>query len=207
MSAIDYIPANASLATLRRAVHLCRGCPLYQDATQAVFGEGARRARLILLGEQPGNQEDVEGKPFVGPAGQLLQKALTEAKAPHDEIYLTNVVKHFKHEVKGNRRLHKKPSAREVSACRPWFDAERAAISPEGIVCLGATAAQAILGRAFRIRKQRGEFQRPTPEAWVLATWHPSAILRTPRSADRDRMRQELIEDLKSAVAQLGPET
>jgi len=203
MTAADYVPVPPSLPKLRKAVQGCQGCALYQNATQAVFGEGDVSARLILVGEQPGNQEDLDGRPFVGPAGKLLDGILAEAGISRDDVYVTNIVKHFKWEPQGTRRLHKRPSAREVAACRPWFDAERAALSPGGIVCLGATAAQALLGRLFRITVQRGQIQPQLSGAWIIATWHPSAVLRVPDRTGRDRMRSELVADLKTAAENL----
>src|SRR5204862_4096390 len=161
----------------------CQACPLWKTGTQTVFGDGSRTAKVVFIGEQPGNDEDLAGKPFVGPAGKLLDKALVEAGIDRDEVYVTNVVKHFKWEPKGKRRIHKKPNAREILACRPWLDAELAVLQPEVLVCLGATAAQALLGRDFRVSQQRGEFVESPLAEHVLATVHPSSILR----ADEDR--------------------
>jgi DNA polymerase len=200
MSAEEYLPESITLPALSRAVQACHGCDLYKNATQAVFGEGPPDASLVLVGEQPGDSEDKEGRPFVGPAGRLLSEALEEAGLERDEVFITNAVKHFKWEPRGKRRLHKKPSARELSACRPWLDAELEAIAPSGIVCLGATAAQALLGRTFRITQQRGERIDFNGIAWIIATWHPSAILRAPEEAQRTQMRAELVEDLTAAA-------
>src|SRR5437868_12714326 len=171
-SARDFLPASRSLRAQAQAAQGCRGCPLYARATQAVFGEGPARAAALLVGEQPGNDEDLAGHPFVGPAGRLLDRALAEAGLPRAKTYVTNVVKHFKWEPRGKRRLHKKPSAREIAACRPWLDQEIQLVRPEAIVCLGATAAQALLGRAFRVSVQRGKRIESSFAPWVLATVH-----------------------------------
>jgi DNA polymerase len=201
VSAADFLPAQHTLPKLRAAAKRCEGCPLYLRATQTVFGRGPATATVMLVGEVPGDQEDKLGEPFVGPAGRLLDEALEAAGLNREEVYLTNAVKHFKWEPQGKRRLHKKPSAREIAACRPWLDAEIEAVHPQTIVCLGATAAQALLGRSFRITRQRGEL---LPSPWgggILATWHPSAILRAPQQADRHRLRAEFIGDLKLAAS------
>jgi DNA polymerase len=193
-----------TLPALRSAARDCRGCPLFRNATQTVFGEGSPSAEVMLVGECPGDQEDLQGRPFVGPAGRLLDEALVAAGIPRDEVYVTNAVKHFKWEPRGKRRLHAKPSAREMAACRPWLEAEMDVIKPRAIVCLGATAAQALLGRAFRVTRQRGQL---LPSDWgpkVLATYHPSAVLRSPHERDRHRMRQEMIDDLRVVAAVLN---
>jgi DNA polymerase len=187
-----------NLAALRRAADVCRGCELYKNATQTVFGEGPRRARLMLVGEMPGDREDVEGEPFVGPAGALLEKALAEAGVDRDEVYVTNVVKHFRWEPRGKRRLHKKPGAGHIEACRPWLQAEILVTKPPMIVCLGATAAQALMGRSFRVTKQRGKVIAGGEGPAMLATYHPAAILRA-QDADRARMRREFTADLERA--------
>ena len=192
------MPARLSLAALRRAAHSCQGCELYKKATQTVFGEGPRRARLMLVGEMPGDREDVEGEPFVGPAGALLDKALAEAGLKRDEVYVTNVVKHFRWEPRGKRRLHKKPGAGHIEACRPWLEAEILVTKPPLIVCLGATAAQALLGRSFRVTKQRGKVIKNGEGPAMLATYHPAAILRAV-DEDRARMRREFTADLRRA--------
>jgi DNA polymerase len=199
-SAADFLPERLTLPQLRAAAAHCQGCPLYQNATQTVFGEGRKTARLLIVGEQPGDQEDLQGKPFVGPAGTLLHDALAEARIDEDDVYVTNAVKHFKWEPRGKRRLHAKPSSREVAACRPWLEAEIDVIHPQVIVCLGATAAQSLLGRDFRLTRSRGEirlYQNQTP---TLATYHPSAVLRTPDRESRHQMRHFLVADLETAA-------
>lgn len=196
MSASEYLPESRTLAALQTAAQQCKGCDLYKHATQTVFGEGSRKAKVILIGEQPGDREDQEGKPFVGPAGRLLDEAIFEAGLDRKELYVTNAVKHFKWEPRGKRRLHKKPSSRELKACQPWLEAEIEALSPEVVVCLGATAAQAIIGRSFRITQQHGQFVVTDWSPRTLATWHPSAILRAPDEERRRTMRAEMIHDL-----------
>ena len=166
---------------MREAAQSCRGCELYCNATQAVFGEGPKDALVMFVGEQPGDQEDKAGKPFVGPSGQILDDMLEKARIPRDEVYVTNAVKHFKFEQRGKRRMHSTPSAREVAACRPWLEAEIKLVNPRMLVCLGATAAQALLGRAFRVTQQRGKPVRSDWARAVFATVHPSAVLRAPR--------------------------
>lgn len=198
MTAAPFVPASKSLATLRAAALHCEGCPLYRDATQTVFGAGSRRARLVLVGEQPGDQEDLAGKPFVGPAGQLLDEVLADAGIDRGDVYVTNAVKHFKWEERGKRRLHAKPTAREVAACRPWLEAELESVEPQGVVCLGATAAQSLLGGTFRLTRQHGvrlEFPGDSAD-WILATWHPSAVLRAPDKSRRQELRSLLIADM-----------
>jgi uracil-DNA glycosylase len=200
-SAADFLPGRRTLKALREAARACRGCPLYAHATQTVFGAGDAHARLILIGEQPGDREDLEGKPFVGPAGQLLDRCLVEAGIDRGLVYVTNAVKHFKWEPRGKRRIHKKPSAREVAACRPWFDAEVDAIHPALIVCLGATAAQALLGRSFRVTQDRGKVLSAPSLPPILATIHPSSILRAPDQQAREEARAGFIQDLRAAAA------
>jgi len=181
----SWVPDHPTLPKLRVAVQSCRGCDLYRHATQAVFGEGPPRAPMFMIGEQPGNEEDLQGHPFVGPAGKLLDRALEESGIPRSEVYVTNAVKHFKFEERGKRRIHKKPGAGEIKACRPWLEAEIRLIRPKVILCLGATASQAVLGRDFRLTEHRGE---PIAHAWassVVATIHPSAILRMPDARER----------------------
>src|SRR3954468_1649165 len=177
ISAADFLPPRLNLSALRSAAKHCRGCDLYKNATQTVFGDGPRRARMILLGEVPGDEEDKKGEPFVGPAGRLLDESLQEAGRPRDEVYVTNAVKHFRWEPRGKRRLDKKPTARQIEACRPWLQAEILVIKPMVIVCLGATASQVMLGRDFRITKSRGKFYHGDEATWLTATYHPSAIL------------------------------
>src|ERR1051325_3355985 len=191
LSAAAFLPKTRSIRSLARAAEDCRGCPLFENATQTVFGRGSSSARLVLVGEQPGDQEDKQGEPFVGPAGRLLDKALEEAGSDRQQTYITNAVKHFKWVPRGKRRLHAKPSSREIKACRPWLDAEIAAIHPDLIVCLGATAAQSLPGPAFRITRQRGQILHDVGEYAMLATYHPSALLRAPDEDALARMRQE----------------
>jgi len=201
-TAAPLVPPQPSIKSLQAAAAGCRACPLWKTGTQTVFGEGAPEAKVILVGEVPGNDEDLIGRPFVGPAGKLLDKVLVEVGIERDEVYLTNVVKHFKWEPAGKRRIHKKPSAREIAACRPWLDAEIQVIKPDVIVCLGATAAQALLGRDFRVSQHRGELI-PSPLApSVMATVHPSSILRAPDEKQRHEARAQFVEDMNK-VAQV----
>jgi uracil-DNA glycosylase len=186
-----------SLKVLAREVEECKNCDLWKNATQAVFGEGSATARVMLVGEQPGDQEDLQGRPFVGPAGQLLDKCLKVAGVDRKEVYVTNVVKHFSWEPRGKRRIHKKPNGVEIAACRPWLDAEIAAIKPHAIVCLGATAAQALIGRQFRVTESHGKFVDSPLAPYVMATLHPSAVLRAPDEKLRHEQEQQLITDLK----------
>jgi uracil-DNA glycosylase family protein len=185
------------LEELAREAQSCRNCPLWKNATQTVFGEGSSRAQIMLIGEQPGNDEDLSGKPFVGPAGRLLDTSLVEAGIDRKKVYVTNVVKHFKWEPRGKRRIHKKPSASEIAACRPWLDTEIKSVKPTVIVCLGATAAQALLGKSFRVTAQRGEFIESSLAPHVMATVHPSSILRAPDEETRHSEEQKFIADLK----------
>ncbi len=202
-SAADFIPPHSTLPKLRAAAASCRGCDLWVDATQTVFGEGPRTADVMLVGEQPGDQEDRQGHPFVGPSGQLLDAALEEAGIDRSRVYVTNSVKHFKFVViERGRRLHKKPSAAEVRACNPWLREEIRLVKPRVVVALGATAAQALLGKQFRVTQDRG---RPIPTEFaeaVVATVHPSAVLRAPPEA-RDEARQEFFADLKKVAGYL----
>jgi uracil-DNA glycosylase len=192
-----------SLDSLRAPAAKCRACPLWQRGTQTVFGEGDAHARLMLVGEQPGHEEDLAGRPFVGPAGKLLDRALDAAGIDRGRVYVTNVVKHFKWEPRGKRRIHAKPNAGEIAACRPWLDAELELIKPDVVVCLGATAAQALLGRQFRVSKDRGRFV-PSPLAkHVLATVHPSSILRAPDDETRHAEMTRFIEDLRTVASVL----
>ena len=182
---------------LQKAAKDCRACDLWQRGTQTVFGEGARDAKVIFVGEQPGDKEDLEGKPFVGPAGALLDKALVEAGIDRAKVYVTNAVKHFKWEPRGKRRIHKKPNATEIAACRPWLEAEIAVLKPKVVVCLGATAAQALLGRDFRVTQHRGEFLESPIAPYVMATVHPSSILRAPDDETRHEEMRRFVADLK----------
>lgn len=204
MTATDHLPQTLDLASLKKAAAGCQGCHLFEHATQTVFGEGPQTASAVFVGEQPGDHEDLEGRPFIGPAGRLLDEALNEAGLPRDEVYITNAIKHFKWELRGKRRLHKKPDSRELAACRPWLEAEFAAIKPEAIVCLGATAAQGLLGRQFRITQNRGEVIKSPWCDWTMATWHPAAILRAPEKSARDRMRADFIADIAAVAKRLG---
>jgi uracil-DNA glycosylase family protein len=201
-SAADFLPKRRSLASLRSAARVCRGCDLYARATQTVFGKGPRSARVVLVGEQPGNDEDVAGEPFIGPAGRLLDEALRAAGIDRGDAYVTNVVKHFKWEPRGKRRLHSKPSAREVAACSPWLGEELALLRPEVLVCLGATAAQALFGRQFRLMQHRGEVLPSLLAKHAVATAHPSSVLRQPDPAGRKAALAALVADLK-VVAKL----
>ena len=192
----EFIPPHATLPVLRRAIQQCRGCDLYRHATQAVFGEGKRSANILLIGEQPGNEEDRQGRPFVGPAGRILDRALQDAGIDRSSTYVTNVVKHFKFEERGKRRIHKKPSSLEIKACRPWLEAEVALIRPDVIVCLGATAAQALFGSAYRLTKERGKFVENPWALHATSTIHPSAILRAPDEEQRHAEYQRFVADL-----------
>lgn len=196
-TAAALIPPRPTAAKLREAARGCQACPLWKTGTQTVFGEGSPRARVVFVGEQPGNDEDRAGKPFVGPAGKLLDKALVEAGIKRDEVYVTNVVKHFKWEPKGKRRIHKKPNAREIAACRPWLEAELDLLKPQVVVCLGATAAQALIGRDFKVSRQRGEFVESPLAPRVVATVHPSSILRARDDESRHAEYARFVADLK----------
>jgi uracil-DNA glycosylase family protein len=196
-SAADFLPEHRTLSALREAAARCRGCPLWARGTQAVFGEGPRHARVMLVGEQPGHEEDLAGKPFVGPAGRVLDRALEAAGLARGDVYVTNVVKHFKWVPKGKRRIHAKPNQMEISACLPWLEAELDVIKPVVLVCLGATAAQALLGPKFRVTKQRGEWVQARWAPYVTATVHPSAVLRAPDEAARHAEMERFVADLK----------
>jgi uracil-DNA glycosylase len=202
-SAAPYVPKSTSIRTLAAASQTCKGCDLYKNATQAVFGEGPSSARVMFVGEQPGDQEDKEGAPFVGPAGALLDKALEDAGIPRSDVYVTNAVKHFSWEPRGKRRIHKKPRASEIKACRPWFEAELRAVKPAIIVCLGATASQAVLGSQFKLMQNRGKVQKSPMAERVLATIHPSAVLRAPDSEGRRAAYEMLVSDLKVVAREL----
>ena len=195
-SAADFLPERATLPSLREAVQGCRGCDLYEDATQAVFGEGPKDASVVMVGEQPGDTEDLAGKPFVGPAGGVLDTAIEQAGLIRDEIYVTNIVKHFRFALRGKKRIHKKPGMEHIRACTPWLEAELARIGPEVVVLLGATAAQALLGREFRVTRQRGTFVDSPLAPLVTATVHPSSILRTRTDEERRDAFDGLVRDL-----------
>ncbi|HEY3940262.1 MAG TPA: UdgX family uracil-DNA binding protein [Bryobacteraceae bacterium] len=185
-SAAEWVPPRGDIASLRMAAPDCHGCELYRHATQVVFGEGPPNARVVMVGEQPGDEEDRQGHPFVGPSGRLLSKAMHEAGLDREKIYVTNAVKHFKFIERGKRRIHAKPNGIQISACRPWLEAELAAIEPDLVVCLGATAAQSLMGREFRITADRAKF---FPHRWakeLVATVHPSAVLRVPERFDEE---------------------
>lgn len=203
-SAAPWVPDQPTLPLLQAASRNCEGCDLFRHATQTVFGEGPADAQVVMVGEQPGDQEDLSGKPFVGPAGKLLDRAMAEAGVDRTQIYVTNAVKHFKFVERGKRRIHGKPSGIEISACSPWLEAELAVIQPEVIVCLGATAAQSLMGRAFRVTLHRGTF---FPHRWakaLMATVHPSALLRMPEPARREEEYRLFVRDLALIRKRLG---
>src|SRR5436190_14392839 len=199
-TAAPLVPEQPTIRSLQEAARDCRACPLWKTGTQTVFGDGSRKAKVVFVGEQPGNDEDLAGKPFVGPAGKLLDKALVEAGINRDEVYVTNVVKHFKWEPKGKRRIHKKPSGKEIAACRPWLEAELEVLKPKVLVCLGATAAQALIAKNFKVSQQRGELIESDLAENVMATVHPSSILRAPDDDTRHAEMARFIEDLKKAA-------
>ncbi|WP_437591910.1 UdgX family uracil-DNA binding protein [Sorangium sp. So ce1000] len=203
-TAAALVPSRPSLPSLREAAARCRACPLWERGTQTVFGEGATRSDVLLVGEQPGDKEDVAGKPFVGPAGQLLDRALEAAGIDRRRAYVTNVVKHFKWEPRGKRRIHVKPDAREIRACLPWLAAEIAVVQPSIVVCLGATAAQALLGGSFRVTRERGRIVASPLAPRALATVHPASILRIPDEASRQAELSRFIADLTVAARALG---
>lgn len=200
----DLLPDRPTLDSLRDAARGCKACDLYKRGTQTVFGEGPRRAQIMMVGEQPGDVEDLAGHPFVGPAGKLLDRALAQAGIDRAVVYVTNVVKHFKWEPRGRRRIHTKPNAAEIAACRPWLETEIALVRPQVLVCLGATAAQALLGKSFKVSRQRGELVPSTLAPVATATVHPSSILRAP---DEERRREEMerfVMDLRNIAAELA---
>jgi DNA polymerase len=197
------IPDQPTLPGLKAAAAECQACDLYRTGTQTVFGDGAQHARVMFVGEQPGDREDIEGKPFVGPAGRLLDEALVAAGIDRKQVYITNAVKHFKWKAAGKRRLHQKPNAAEISACRPWLDAEIAVVQPSTLVLLGATAAQGILGREFRVSTQRGQFIERPGLPVMMATVHPSSILRAPDDESREIEMQAFIRDLTRLASRL----
>jgi uracil-DNA glycosylase len=201
------IPDRPTLQRVRDAARECQACDLWKRGTQTVFGDGATRAELMLVGEQPGNEEDLSGHPFVGPAGKLLGRALQEAGIDRALVYVTNVVKHFKWEPRGKRRIHKKPNAAEIAACRPWLDTEIALVRPRVIVCLGATAAQAVINPKFKVTAHRGTFVPSTLASFVMATVHPSSILRAPDDETRRRELGLFVDDLRTAARALSSDS
>lgn len=198
------LPDKPTLASVREISKGCKACDLYKRGTQTVFGEGPSRAEVMMVGEQPGDAEDVAGQPFVGPAGRLLDRALEEAGIDRSTVYVTNVVKHFKWEPRGKRRIHAKPNAAEIGACRPWLETEIALVKPRVLVCLGATAAQALLGRGFKVTQQRGEFVPSDLAPLVTATVHPSSILRASDDESRRREMREFVADLAQVARKLA---
>ncbi|HEY1464437.1 MAG TPA: UdgX family uracil-DNA binding protein [Terriglobales bacterium] len=196
-SAASLIPAKAGLRTLRELAAGCKACPLWKTGTQTVFGQGPSKAKVIFVGEQPGDKEDLAGSPFVGPAGRVLDEALEEVGIDRTQVYVTNVVKHFKWVPRGTKRIHAKPRTSEVNACRPWLDAEIDRIKPQVLVVLGATAAQALLGNSFRVSKQRGQWIDSSLAAKVIATVHPSSLLRIEDEVERHRERKRFVDDIK----------
>jgi uracil-DNA glycosylase len=204
-NAASLIPKKPTLESLRKAAAGCRACDLWKKGTQTVFGEGAARPSMMLIGEQPGDKEDIAGHPFVGPAGRVLDEALAAAGINRDEVYVTNVVKHFSWTPaeRGKRRIHKKPRYSEIKACRPWLDAELSVTRPQVIVCLGATAAQALLGKEFSVMRDRGKFVPSMLAPYVMATVHPSSILRAQDDASRQAQKQAFIADLRIAAAKI----
>ena len=204
VGAEEFIPDQLTLESLREAASGCRGCDLWEDATQTVFGDGAKHANVMLIGEQPGDREDIEGKPFVGPAGRILDEGLEAAQIARASVYVTNAVKHFRFTRRGKRRLHEKPNSQQVRACRPWLQAEVETVRPSLLVLLGATAAQSLLGPTFRVTQHRGKVI-PTPLGIpAVATVHPSSILRAPDDAAREEAMAAFIGDLRSVKRQLG---
>jgi len=204
VGAEEFIPDQLTLESLREAASGCRGCDLWEDATQTVFGDGAKHANVMLIGEQPGDREDIEGMPFVGPAGRILDEGLEAAQIARTSVYVTNAVKHFRFTRRGKRRLHEKPNSQQVRACRPWLQAEVETVRPSLLVLLGATAAQSLLGPTFRVTQHRGKVI-PTPLGIpAVATVHPSSILRAPDDAAREEAMAAFIADLRSVKRQLG---
>ncbi|HKY63854.1 MAG TPA: UdgX family uracil-DNA binding protein [bacterium] len=203
VSAEDFLPEKYEYPSLKKAAAGCRGCPLFKRATQTVFGEGSLRAKVFLVGEQPGDQEDKAGRPFVGPAGRIMEKALLEAGLERSEIYVTNVVKHFKWRPQGDKRIHEKPDSAEIAACKPWLKAELELIQPEILVCLGVTAAEAVLDRKVTIKRERGRFFRTDFSAATYVTVHPSSLLRQPDSESRRKAYREFLADMKKVRRRL----
>ena len=204
MTAEEFLPERRTMTALKEAAADCQGCSLYRDATQTVFGEGPRSAEVIMVGEQPGDREDLAGKPFVGPAGRLLSESLEEAGIDRREVYVTNAVKHFKFERRGKRRIHRRPAAEEIAACRPWLDAELETVKPKAVVALGATAAQALFGRSFRVTKERGRPLDSELAEVAMATVHPSSILRAQDEESRREEREAFVSDLRSVAKALA---
>ncbi len=196
-SAAEFLPKRRTLENLRASASSCEGCDLYKKATQTVFGEGAKDASIVLVGEQPGDMEDRQGRPFIGPAGRLLDKALAEARIERDEVYITNAVKHFRWIQRGKRRLHQKPLIRQVEACKPWLQAEFQIIRPKVVVCLGGTAAQSVLGRLVRIAQERGKFYDGHHGEPIFVTIHPSSILRRREKAEREVEYRHFVSEMK----------
>jgi uracil-DNA glycosylase family protein len=203
VTAQDFLPERKTLASLREAAAGCRGCSLYRNATQTVFGDGPATAEVVMVGEQPGDQEDRQGRPFVGPAGKLLDRALGDAGIDRRKVFITNVVKHFKFERRGKRRIHRRPAAEEVRACAPWFRSELEVVKPKALVALGATAAQDLFGRSFRVTRERGKPLDSDLAPLVMATIHPSAILRAD-DADREQEYDRFVGDLRALAKGLG---
>ncbi len=199
-------PDTTSWSAVREAAKNCEACHLYKRATQTVFGEGPKSAPIMLVGEQPGDYEDVAGKPFVGPAGKIMDRALEEAGIDRSKVYVTNAVKHFKWEPRGKRRIHQKPNSREIAACRPWLEAELRLVKPKLLVCLGATAAQAVFGPSFRVTRERGKVLSSKLAPRILATVHPSSLLRQPDDESREREYKRFVADLRAAVGAAGEE-
>ena len=202
-SAAEFLPKRHTLESLRAAGRSCKGCDLYKNATQTVFGEGPKDASVMLVGEQPGDMEDRQGHPFVGPAGRLLDKALAEARIARDDVYITNAVKHFKWIQRGKRRLHQKPLIRQVVACKPWLEAEIQAIHPKVVVCLGATAAQSMMGRIVRITQERGKFLDGDSGAGVFVTIHPSSIYRLREKDEQEKEFRRFVAEMKTVQRRL----
>ena len=203
VSARDFLPEERTLKTLRRAATSCKGCDLYQNATQTVFGEGPERTNVMFVGEQPGDQEDRQGRPFIGPAGHLLDKALAQARIPREQVYVTNAVKHFKWIWRGKRRLHQKPAIRQVMACRPWLEAELEVVRPKIVVCMGATAVQSILGKAMLIIKARGKFIESDLGPVTFITIHPSAIYRRREKDEQEKEYRRFVSEMKQVKRKL----
>jgi uracil-DNA glycosylase family protein len=203
VSARNFLPKERTLETLREAASSCKGCDLYKNATQTVFGDGPQKASVVFVGEQPGDQEDRQGHPFVGPAGRLLDKALAEARIPREQVYVTNAVKHFKWIWRGKRRLHQKPAIRQVTACRPWLEAELDSVRPKIVICLGATATQAVLGKSVSITKERGKFMDSSSGLLIFITIHPSAIYRQREKGQQEKEYRRFASEIKQVQRKL----